>query len=98
MTLKASRQVLLTALETAGINAFYGMGRFTAPCARIFPAEPWVDASGLANGRRTQRYEIWVVAGRTDSEATFDDLEALVHGADLLTLSWVELPISPVAE
>ena len=79
MTLKASRQVLLTALETAGINAFYGMGRFTAPCARIFPAEPWVDASGLANGRRTQRYEIWVVAGRTDSEATFDDLEALVQ-------------------
>lgn len=78
MTLADSRQVLLSALETAGVNAFYGMGRFTAPCARIFPADPWVDLSGLANGRRTQRWEVWVVAGRTDSLATFDELEAMV--------------------
>jgi hypothetical protein len=77
--LKTSRQLLLDTLTAAGVNAFYGMGRFTAPCARIFPADPWVDASGLANGRRTQRWEIWAVAGRSDSEATFDELEALVQ-------------------
>jgi hypothetical protein len=78
MTLKDSRQFLLAAIEAAGVNAFFGIGQFTAPCARIYPAEPWVDASGLANGRRTQRWEIWVVAGKADSIATFDELEALV--------------------
>jgi hypothetical protein len=78
MTLKDSRQTLLDALTAAGVNAFYGMGAFTAPCARVYPAEPWVDLSGLANGRRTQRWEVWVVAGRADALATFDELEALV--------------------
>ena len=79
MTLLASRETLLNVIQQAGVNAFYGMGRFTAPCARIFPADPWVDASGLANGRRTQRWEIWVVAGKSDADATFADLEALVQ-------------------
>jgi len=78
MTLTDSRQTLLDTLTSAGVNAFYGMGIFTAPCARIFPADPWVDISGLANGRRTQRWEIWVVAGKADSIATFDELETLV--------------------
>jgi hypothetical protein len=78
MTLQASRQTLLDTLEAAGVNTFYGIGRFTAPCARIFPADPWVDISGLANGRRTQRWEVWAVAGKSDSVATFDELETLV--------------------
>jgi hypothetical protein len=78
MSLKTSRQVLLDALTAANVNAFYGVGRFTAPCARVYPADPWVDISGLANGRRTQRWEVWVVAGKADSLATFDELEALV--------------------
>ena len=83
MTLTDSRAVLLAAFEAAGIPAFYGMGIFTAPCVRIYPAEPWVDRSGLANGRRTQRWEVWAVAGRTDSLATFDELEALVSQIDV---------------
>jgi len=78
MSLTTSRQILLDALAAAGIDAFYGIGRFSAPCARIFPADPWVDISGLANGRRTQRWEVWVVAGKTDSIATFDELETLL--------------------
>jgi len=78
MTLQASRQQLLETLVAAGVNTFYGMGVFTAPCARIYPADPWVDISGLANGRRTQRWEIWVVAGKADSIANYDELEALV--------------------
>ena len=78
MTLKLSRQELLDALEAGDIRAFYGMGIFSAPCARIFPADPWVALSGQAGGRRTQRWEIWAVAGRADSIATFDELEALV--------------------
>jgi hypothetical protein len=79
MSLKDSRQTLLDALGTAGVNAFYGMGAFTAPCARIFPADPWVDLSGLANGRRTQRWEVWAVAGKADAIANFDELEAMVQ-------------------
>jgi len=82
MSLTTSREILLSALQNADIQAFYGLGAFTAPCARIFAAEPWVDRSGLANGRRTQRWEIWAVAGRTDSLATFDDLEKMVIAID----------------
>jgi hypothetical protein len=78
MTLKQTRQQLFDAIEATGTNTFYGMGAFTAPCARIFPAEPWVDISGYANGRRTQRWEVWAVAGKADSIATFDELEELV--------------------
>lgn len=77
--LKDSRQLLLDALTAAGVDAFYGMGRFTAPCARVYPADPWVDLSGLANGRRTQRWEVWVIAGKADSLATYDELEALLQ-------------------
>lgn len=78
MTLKDCRQQLLDAIAATGTNAFSGMGAFTAPCARIFPAEPWVDVSGLANGRRTQRWEIWAVAGKADSLANFEEVESLV--------------------
>jgi len=83
MSLQASRQILLDTLEAAGVNTFYGMGRFTAPCARIYPADPWIDVSGLANGRRTQRWEIWVVAGKSDAIANFDELEALLRTCDI---------------
>lgn len=79
MTLKSARAELLAALETAGIRAFYGLGVFQSPCARIFPAEPWVDASGALGGRRSQQWEIWAVAGKTDAVANYDELEALVQ-------------------
>lgn len=82
MTLNTSRQGLLAALTAASIPSFYGMGAFSAPCARIFPADPWVDRSGLANGRRTQRWEVWVVAGKQDAIANFDELEALVSATE----------------
>lgn len=79
MSLTDARQSLLDRLTAAEIDTYYGWGAFSAPCARIFPGEPWVATSGLAGGRRTQRWEVWAVAGRTDSNATFDDLEALVQ-------------------
>jgi hypothetical protein len=78
MSLTTARQELLDALDAASVRAYYGMGAFSAPCARIFPADPWVALSGLAGGRRTQQWEIWAVAGRADSIANFDELEALV--------------------
>lgn len=79
MSLQDAREQLLTALDTAGIRAYYGMGVFQSPCARIFPAEPWVDASGMAGGRRTQHWEVWAVAGKTDAIASFTELEDLVQ-------------------
>lgn len=79
MSLNGARAQLLAALTAADIRAYYGWGAFAAPCARIFPGEPWVAQSGLAGGRRTQRWEVWAVAGLVDSNATFDDMEALVQ-------------------
>ena len=79
MSLNAARVDLLAALETASIPAFYGWGAFATPCARVFPGEPWVALSGLAGGRRTQKWEVWAVAGRVDANASFDDLETLVQ-------------------
>jgi hypothetical protein len=78
MSLTDARSQLLAALEAAEVPAYYGWGPFSTPCARIFPGEPWVAISGLAGGRRTQRWEVWAVAGRVDGGATFDELEALV--------------------
>jgi hypothetical protein len=82
MTLTDARAQLLAALEAASIRAFYGMGVFTAPCARIFPAEPWVEVGGRLGGTRSQAWEVWAVAGRVDSMATFDELEAMVMSID----------------
>jgi hypothetical protein len=79
MSLKSARGELLAALESASIRTFYGMGQFTAPCARIFPAEPWVDVSGALGGRRAQHWEVWAVAGKADATANFDELEELVQ-------------------
>ncbi len=82
MTLNASRKELMDTLEAANVRTYYGMGVFAAPCARIFPAEPWVEVSGRANGRRTQTWEVWAVAGKADAVATFDELEAMVIAID----------------
>ena len=78
MSLTSARAELLQALEAGSIRVFYGMGTFSAPCARIFPADPWVQLSGQAGGRRTQQWEVWAVAGKADALASFDELEALV--------------------
>jgi hypothetical protein len=79
MSLSGARAQLLAALTAADIDTYYGWGAFSAPCARIFPGDPWVAQEGLLGGRRSQRWEIWAVAGRVDSNATFDELEALVQ-------------------
>jgi len=82
MTLTDARKELLDALGATEVDAYYGMGQFNAPCARIFPSDPWVGVTGRAGGKRSQTWEIWAVAGRTDSVATFDELEAMVIAID----------------
>jgi len=79
MTLNTARSELLAALNAASIDTFYGWGAFSAPCARVFPGEPWVSLGGKLGGRRTQQWEVWAVAGRVDSAASFDEMEALVQ-------------------
>lgn len=80
MSLNSARTELLAALTAANIDTYYGWGAFSVPCCRIFPGEPWVAlGGGLAGGKRTQRWEVWAVAGRVDAAASFDDLEALVQ-------------------
>ena len=81
-TLKDARAAILAALEAAGVPAFYGFGKFSVPCARVFPAQPWIAADGLANGRCRQFWEVWAVTGRADAEANFDEMEALVSQID----------------
>jgi len=80
MSLTDARGELISALEAANIRSYYGMGAFSAPCARVFPADPWVSLSGQAGGRRTQQWEVWAVAGKSDAIANFDELEILVMG------------------
>lgn len=87
MSLKTAREELLAVISAANIKAYYGAGAFTAPCARVFPSNPWVGPSAYAGGKRTQQWEIWAVAGRTDSAATFDELEALVINISVATES-----------
>lgn len=79
MSLLHAREQLLNAISAANIKAYYGTGNFATPCARIYPAQPWVGPSSLAGGARTQQWEVWAVAGRVDSGATYDDLESLVQ-------------------
>ena len=79
MSLKSARTELMDALTAASIDTYYGWGTFSAPCARIFPGEPWVSQEGLLAGRRLQRWELWAVAGAVDSGATFDEMESLTQ-------------------
>lgn len=53
-------------------------GTFATPCVRVHPASPWLAPSVLAAGRRTQRWEVWVVIGKMDSKAKFRAMETMV--------------------
>lgn len=74
--LSEARQALVTAL---GTHRVYQPGQpFTPPCIRIHPGNPWLGPSVLAMGDRTQKWEVWAVAGKGDSKANYVALETLV--------------------
>jgi hypothetical protein len=74
-----ARQALAALLEADGLRVYRDPSeQYATPCIRLHPAQPWIAASGLANGARTQRYELWAVAGRGDSGAGFLEVEDLV--------------------
>jgi hypothetical protein len=71
-----ARAELVTAL---GAERVYQPGEtFSTPCIRIHPGAPWVGPSFLASGQRTQRWEVWAVAGKGDATANYEALETLV--------------------
>jgi hypothetical protein len=86
MTLTEQRTTLVDMLDAAGVRAYGDPGEpFTAPCIRLNAGTPWIAPSVLRSGGRTVRWELWAVAGRSDSKASFADLEVMV-GATTLAL------------
>lgn len=85
-----SRLALGEALDAAGLRVRYDPGQVVTPGVLILPADPWVAPSGLATVSRSLRWRLVCVAGKTDAQATLEDLEDLVadtliavHGAAL---------------
>lgn len=82
MTLRDARVELGNAVAAADSPAIrvYSepSGTFATPCARVHPASPWVAPSVLRAGKRTQRWEVWVVVGKMDSTASFEQMELMV--------------------
>jgi len=82
--LTGSRAAMQAALEAASLRVYPDpTGEFSAPCIRLHAASPWVGASMLRAGSRTQRWEVWAVAGRADSGAALAELEELVSAATI---------------
>lgn len=79
MSLASAREQLEAHLTAAGIRTYTGMGAFSAPCCRVMAGQPWVDLSGTASGRRTQRWEVWAVSGTMDSHSSWEEIETLVQ-------------------
>jgi hypothetical protein len=82
VSLSDSRAELAGAIEAADTPAIRVFaepsGQFATPCARVHPASPWVAPSVLRAGKRTQRWEVWVVVGRVDAVASFKLMETMV--------------------
>jgi len=89
--LSDAREELTTALEAADIRVASPGDAFTPPCVRVHPAAPWLAPSVLASGRRTQRWEVWAVAGKVADRHNYTSLEgtvsAVTNALDLLP-SW----------
>ena len=89
--LSDARAELTVALAAAGARVASPGEAFTPPCVRVHPAAPWLAPSRLAAGRRTQRWEVWAVAGKADGTRNYTSLEDTVsqvtNALDLLP-SW----------
>jgi hypothetical protein len=79
MSLIDQRAELASVLGTAGVRTYADPGEpFSAPCVRINAGVPWIAPSVLRSGKRTVRWEVWAVAGRSDSKASYSGLEVMV--------------------
>jgi hypothetical protein len=79
MSLSEQRALLSATLDAAHVRNYPDPGSaFTAPCVRLNAGVPWIAPSVLRSGGRTVRWEVWAVAGKADSKASFADLEVMV--------------------
>ena len=87
------RARLAAALGAAGVRTTYG-GRLSAPCVLVEPAEPWISREALARGAIESRWRCTAIAARSDTQAAYDELAAMIDTIDgaLLTLRGVSLP------
>jgi hypothetical protein len=88
----AARERIADALVGSGLRVAYG-GRFAAPCVLLEPAEPWIERATASRNLRT-RWRVTAIAGRTDTEAAYDELAAMIDATDaaLLSLRGASLP------
>jgi hypothetical protein len=91
--LESSRAALVAALEAGGCNPATS-GQFSAPCVLVEAGDPWAAVDLSLGKRRTARWRLTLVAGRTDADGVIEALAELVDAADaaLLTLPGVQLP------
>jgi hypothetical protein len=79
MSLVEQRAELASVISAAEVRTYADPGEpFTAPCVRINAGVPWIAPSVLRSGKRTVRWEVWAVAGRSDSKASYAGLEEMV--------------------
>jgi hypothetical protein len=91
--LAGSRQLLVDALEAAGLNPAVTQ-QWAAPTVVVEPGDPWAAVDLSLGRRRTGRWRLTIVTGRTDTAGAFEELAELVDRTDaaLLTVPGVELP------
>jgi hypothetical protein len=91
--LLASRTQIVAALEAGGLNPAT-TGKWSAPCVLVEPGEPWAAVDLSMGRRRTGRWRLTAVAGKTDTEGAFEELAELVDKTDtaLLAVAGLELP------
>jgi hypothetical protein len=83
----ATRDQLLAALTTAGIETAYAAGeRVPVPGVIMEPGDPWIDHAGVLRGA-TQRisWNVAPVAGKSDAAGILDEL------AELIEATWAAL-------
>jgi hypothetical protein len=91
--LGSSRETVILALEAGGLTVGRG-GKFAAPCVLVEAGDPWAAVDLSLGARRTGRWRLTIVAGRTDSEGALELLAELVDQVDaaLLTVAGIQLP------
>jgi hypothetical protein len=91
--LLASRATILAALEAGGVNSSTS-GKWSAPCVLVEPGDPWAGVDLSLGRRRTGRWRLTAIAGRTDTDGAIEKLAELVDVVDvaLLAVQGLELP------
>jgi len=91
--LLSSRSAIVNALEAGGVHAAT-TGQWSAPVVLVEAGDPWAAVDLSLGRRRTGRWRLTAVAGRTDTDGIVEKLAELVDAVDpaLLAIPGVQLP------